>query len=249
VEEGILPATTLTIEDLRRGFPGPGNCTLRLARSGDGATVLRLAELAGTEPPAFLGRAVDDDAVGGFTLASLLHPDGDGPGLAPYLTAPDFEGVHSAGTTILVAQHPDGSEPVGACILSPPTSLLQRFGELDELSEHALAMTLIGVRKLVAVAVEPGQRRQGLGRTLLELSTALAFATQITTVFGQIRTDDGLGDWYRRSGYTVFDPAEGLDLSWLYSRPTAVGPQPGEQMIAAMPGGQQPRRAAAGPPP
>jgi len=143
-----------------------------------------------------------------------------------------------------VAVHPDHPEPVGACVLSPPSNFLHQLQEHGTLSEEMLILSLIGVRKLAAVAVDPEHRAHAVGQALLRRSTTLAFATGITTVFGQVRTSDNLDGWYRKNGYAVFAPAHALDLSWLYNRPTALGPPAGEQIIAAMPNGKIPRSIA-----
>jgi len=59
-----------TVEELARGFAGPGPYVLRMAGPGDGQAVVRLTEMAGTEPLPFLGQAIEDQAAGGYTVQS-----------------------------------------------------------------------------------------------------------------------------------------------------------------------------------
>jgi GNAT superfamily N-acetyltransferase len=236
----VSPRPELTAADLLGGFPGPAPYTLHLARPSDGSALRRLSQMAGVEIPPRLVDDVEGRHTGDVTLKHLLAPQAGQLALAQHLATGDVDRTYAACTTVLVATHPDHDKPVGACVTTPPGSLLDTLADRGASRETMLGM-LRGARKVSSVAVEPDHRGSGLGRVLLSRAVALSFAAGVLTVFGQTRTADGLAGWYRTNGYTVLAPGEALDLSWLLGMKYGVAPVPGEQLVAAMRTGQQPR--------
>jgi GNAT superfamily N-acetyltransferase len=242
-QQGLMPAVhpraALTAADLMGGFPGPAPYRLHLARPNDGPAVTRLSQMAGMEISPHVLNDIDGRHSGDVTLKHLLAPHDVQSTLAQQLATGDMDRTYAACTTVLVATHPDRGEPVGACVTAPPARLLDSLADRGAPGEAMLLM-LRRARKLSSVAVEPEHRGSGLGRALLSRAVALAFAGGVFTVFGQIKTADGLADWYRNNGYTVLAPGEALDLSWLFGVRYGVAPIPGEQLVAAMSNGKRP---------
>lgn len=234
------PRAALTAADLLVGFPGSAPYALRLARPSDGPALTRLSQMAGVEISPRLLDDIEGRHSGDVTLKRLLAPHDRQSALAQHLATGVVDRKYAACTTVLVATHPDHGEPVGACVATPPGGLLGTLAGRGASMETMLVM-LRGARKVNSVAVEPDHRGSGLGRLLLSRAAALAFAAGAFTMFGQIKTADGLAGWYRNNGYTVLAPGEALDLSWLLGMRYGVAPIPGEQIVAIMGSGKRPR--------
>jgi GNAT superfamily N-acetyltransferase len=235
----VHPQAARTAADLLGGFPGPAPYTLHLARPNDGPAVTRLSQMAGVEISPRVLNDIEGRYSGDLTLKHLLAPHDGQLALTQHLATGDMDRTYAACTTVLVATHPDHGEPVGACVTAPPGLLLDTLADRGAPKETLLVM-LRRARKLSSVAVAPDHRGSGLGRALLSRAVALAFAAGMSTVFGQIKTTDGLAGWYCNNGYTVLAPGEALDLSWLVGARYGVAPIPGEQLVAAMSNGKRP---------
>lgn len=164
-------------------------------------------------------------------LASLLYPAG-GPG-------PDLLRALKGFSTVLVATHGPHDQPVGICRTTPPGATMRRIADAmadDPMDDQLKAQyaLLLGVRRLSALAVEPGHRGAGLGRALLQLATRMTVQLGAQVLYGHVRTAENLADWYREAGFTVLAPGQGLSLAWLIHPSASVRPGPGEHLIVRM---------------
>ena len=130
------------------------------------------------------------------------------------------------------ATHPDHADPIAVVATTPPVTVMQQIPQTAS-RDDAVMMLLLGIRKITGLAVRPEHRRAGLGRLMLLQATTLAHRTGAIYVYGQTRTRDGLIDWYRRCGFKVLPPSEGLDLAWLIDMPFGIKPMLGEQLFVS----------------
>lgn len=188
-----------------------------------------LIALAGVTEPVIL-EAIENDICSSVALAALESHEAGVQVLAEHAIRDDFNGAAQANTVALVAVHPQHPTPVAAVITSPPGSVMKQIQEQGA-GPEPLVMLLLAVAKIPAIATHPDHRQTGLGIALLLQATTLAHQVGRTTVYGTTRTADNLAGWYQRRGFSLREPAAGLDLSWLVQRPFGISSPPDEQML------------------
>jgi GNAT superfamily N-acetyltransferase len=90
---------------------------------------------------------------------------------------------------------------------------------------------VMGLAKVSALAVAEHARRAGVGAALLSRAKRLFFHHGYLYVYGQMPARPGLAEFYRRQGFEVKQPGEGLDLQVLFGFPAGIRPVRGERLF------------------
>lgn len=228
---GRAPTPTGPVGPVGPVGSAPEPYQLRMAEAQDMPAVSRLLATTGAADVPDLAGDVASGTVGAVTRALLSGGDTSWA-LAEQMQAGGLQRALKGSATLLVATHPDEQQPVGMCLTMPPGGVMHQARSVGVTSD-ALMMMLMGLRKLSAVAVEPGHRRAGLGQALVETAVSLAFRTGTMLIFGETSAKDGLEGWYTRQGFTMLAPKQGLDLQWLIDLPLVVSAVPGERLFAS----------------
>uniref|UniRef100_UPI003F498372 GNAT family N-acetyltransferase n=1 Tax=Amycolatopsis sp. CA-096443 TaxID=3239919 RepID=UPI003F498372 len=95
-----------------------------------------------------------------------------------------------------------------------------------------IAASAIALAKVSTLAVAEPYRGSGIGAALLSRVKKIYFANGYFYVYGQIRPDKpGLATLYRRQGFEVREPDEGLDLRVVFGIPRGIRPDQGERFF------------------
>jgi GNAT superfamily N-acetyltransferase len=95
-------------------------------------------------------------------------------------------------------------------------------------------LALVGTAAIVkinGVAVDEASRSQGIGTAMIGTCLQLYFQLDYLLAYGQIRAGSGLEGYYRRLGFDVLAPAEGISLSERLTLPIGLTPEPGERFF------------------
>jgi GNAT superfamily N-acetyltransferase len=152
--------------------------------------------------------------------------------IAPVGSGPDsFERAVVFASTVLIAQDSQG-QAVGAvavrpCVGSVMTTMESYPAKFTELGVKGLA----GTAKLVALAVIPEARSQGIGRILLDAVVEHYRLAGTPMIYGIIEEEKAaeLVPFYERSGFRVLEPGRILDLSHIYGVQSWVRSDPEER--------------------
>lgn len=139
----------------------------------------------------------------------------------------DIDEVCWAYAAVLVAERHGAI--VGVATLHPPLSLLTDSEDL--LDQTTLSRILVSVVKFASLTVAEPFRGRGIGASLIKQARRAYTSCRTGVMFGQIK-GDALADYYTARGFTVFGPADALDLSGVAGFDYRLGPGPGERLIA-----------------
>lgn len=211
---------------LREGWEGPKDYRFRLSRPGDEGALNDLVPLSGIAVEQQLADAVAEGVAGRLVLDSLDDPRGRTGALARLVQTPDF--MLAAATVMMAVDRHDA--PVGVCVSIAPGNVLSTINQAG-LGQRACLSALLALVKVPALAVHPLHRGYGLGRVLLQQTARLQHGLGVVVVFGQFRSEEQLGPFYKKAGFTVLPPEEPLDLRFLADGVGGMQPLPGEQFF------------------
>ena len=213
-----------TADGFRAGLPGPAGYVLRAATAADADAIQQLIPLAGVDAEPELISAIRTGQTGLVPLAAMDDSEAGLSLLAEHLAAGTID---NASVLALVACRPEHPEPVGVCLTLPPGQVLSTMPSLQ-----AQMLVYLAISKISVLAVDPDHRRNGLGRALLLQATWTAHRAGAQVVYGQAgAADHQLLEWYRRQGFTLLPPGDGIDLQWLFQRPVGINTEPTYQLF------------------
>ncbi|MEU6201411.1 GNAT family N-acetyltransferase [Streptomyces sp. NPDC047061] len=127
----------------------------------------------------------------------------------------------------LVARDGDG-QVVGALLGVPSGTVLSGLSQLPGVGRRYVLMSMLMYAKIKAVAVAEDARRRGIGAALLARCMQVYGQLEYTLLFGEFDTERALGPYYRRQGFTVLRPGQGIDVGTLLTGiPLHLGAGPG----------------------
>lgn len=221
--------TAWTTAELVEGATTVDPYRLRLARPGDWPGIAQLVPMAGVPIEDELRVAIEEGLAGDVARQALVSEEAGLTAMAGHLRS-GLLTMMMASTFALVATHPDLDQPVGVCVVNPPGQVVGQISAAGA-SRQQLMLVMMGVAKIPALAVDQEHRGGGLGQALARGAAGLAHQVGAVYVYGQIRLEDGLDDWYRRAGFTVLPPTASIDLSWLVDQRMTISSMPGEQLF------------------
>lgn len=205
---------------------------LRLARPQDWPGIARLLPMAGVPVQDELRLALEDGLAGDIARHAVVSEEARMAAAARHMQG-GLSVLFAASAVVLVATRPGLDPPVAVCVLNPPGVVMRQMSDAGaSLAQLLLVMT--AVAKIPALVVDPDHRGAGLGQELVRRTASLA-QVGASCVYGQIRLDDGLADWYRRAGFTVLPSNRSIDLARLIGSRVKISPMPGEQLFLSEP--------------
>lgn len=228
----------LTEQKLIRGWAsGMAGVKIRLATAEDLPEIAELAPAAGIELTAAMAEAIRDGEMGRAHRAGLAArgrehgQPGFSRAVARALTDRGPEHAFAAASLVLVAEHREHGV-IGTVIALPPPNVTEQYMTHAEGMNAAapevrklMLLGIVGLVKVAALAVAEAHQRSGLGAALLSRVKKTFFAHGYVFVYGQIRPDrPGLAAFYRRQGFEVREPDEGLDLWVIFGIPGGIHP-------------------------
>ncbi|GAB2740518.1 GNAT family N-acetyltransferase [Amycolatopsis magusensis] len=235
----------MTEQKLIRGWPsGTAGVRIRLATAEDIPVIAELAPASGIELGAAMTEAIRDGVMGSAHRAGLAGRGREhgrptfSRAIARAFTDHGPDHAFAVASLVLVAEHREHGV-IGTVIAFPPPNVAEQYMTHAERTGAAVPevrkLILVGIVGLVKVAVfavaEP-HRGSGIGAALLSRVKKIFFAHGYFFVYGQIRPDrPGLAAFYRRQGFEVRAPDEGLDLWVVFGIPGGIHPDQGEQFF------------------
>ncbi|KZB79643.1 GNAT family N-acetyltransferase [Amycolatopsis regifaucium] len=139
---------------------------------------------------------------------------------------------------VLVAEHREHGV-IGTVIAFPPPNVTEQYMTHAERMNAAapevrklMLVGIVGLVKVAVLAVAEAHQGSGLGAALLSRVKKIFFSHGYVFVYGQIRPDHaGLAAFYRRQGFEVREPDEGLDLWVVFGIPGGIQPDRGERFF------------------
>ncbi len=224
----LITPRRLKASGLTRGWPGPGDTILRLARPGESGAVLRLAAMAGGELDEQIAAAIEDGTAGSALARAL---DG-GKDAATRAAAESLSGGTPAPlaqlAAILVAEH--GGQLVAALCAVPPVGFIRQLMERGLGPPHAIVASL-AMTKIEAVAVDAACRSQGIASALLGGCVALYDQLGYLLIFGAFQPTSGLAGFFSARGFDVQQAGHGLDMEVIVGRPCLLSSDSEEQLF------------------
>ncbi len=215
---------------LAQGLPVPGGVLLRMARPGDTAEVSRLLAMAGVDLPPYLAAAIDNQDIGS-TLMHTLEAGNDQilTALATAAHRGDPNLAMPGLTALLVAENA-AHRACGALLALPPAAVMAQAASAGIPVQFALVGTA-AIVKINGIAVDESSRSNGIGTALLGTCLQMYFQLNYLLAYGQFRAGSGLEHYYRRLGFDVLAPGEGISLSERLAMPIGLTPEPSERFF------------------
>lgn len=215
---------------LAQGLPAPGGILLRVARPGDAAEAARLLAMAGVDLPPYLRQAIGNQAIG----STLMHAlDAGNDQILTALATAAHNGDPNLAmpglTALLVAESAD-HRACGALLALPPAAVMAHAASAGAPVQLALVGTA-AIVKINGIAVDETSRNKGIGTALLGICLQLYFQLDYLLAYGQFRVGSGLDNYYRKLGFDVLAPEEGISLSERLTIPVGLSPEPGERFF------------------
>lgn len=130
--------------------------------------------------------------------------------------------------TVWVAEA-DG-EAVGCLVAGPAERVMDdAMGRSGADPKQIMLRGFIGLVKLHGIAVREDYRKRGLARELLR--RLLEVYRDKMLLFGQFEVQEKLGPFYRKAGFSVLTPHDGLRLQRIFGANVVIGPDQGEQFF------------------
>jgi len=215
---------------LAQGLPAPGGVLLRMARPDDTAEASRLLAMAGLDLPPYLAEAIDNQVIG----STLMHAleSGKDQILTALATAAHHGDPNLAmpGLTALLVAENAGHHACGALLALPPAAVMAQAASAGIPVQLALVGTA-AIVKINGIALEETSRGRGIGSALLGTCLQLYFQLDYLLAYGQFGADSGLETYYRRLGFDVLAPGEGISLSERLAMPIGLTPESGERFF------------------
>ncbi|MET9263743.1 GNAT family N-acetyltransferase [Amycolatopsis sp. NPDC004079] len=235
----------MTEQKLIRGWAsGTAGVKIRLATADDIPAIAELAPAAGLELGAEMAEAIRSGAMGTAHRAGLAGRGREhgqpafSRAIAQAFAEHGPDHVYAVAALVLVAEHREHGV-IGTVIAFPPGNVAEQYVEHAERTGAAapdvrkiIAGGAIALAKVSALAVAEPHRGSGIGAALLSRTKKVYFANGYIYVYGQIRPDrPGLAAFYRRQGFDVREPDEGLDLWVVFGIPGGILPDQGERFF------------------
>jgi GNAT superfamily N-acetyltransferase len=209
----------ITDRKLDRGWAASPGVRIRQATLDDMPAVRELALLAGVEIEDELMEAVASGAAGQALRAGLTRGrDGFGCHIAGQFAAHWEQPlmVYLSAALVLVAEHRDDGI-IGTLIAYPPPNITQNHLDAardvgEQQRSELMMLGAIGPAKIKAVAVAESARGRHIGSALIQRTRQIYFTCGYILIYGTMTSAPGLDVFYRRCGFQVLDPGEGLDL-------------------------------------
>jgi GNAT superfamily N-acetyltransferase len=215
---------------LVQGLPIPGGVLLRMARPGDSAEVSRLLAMAGVDLPPYLADAIDNQDIG----STLMHAlEGGNDQILTALATAAHRGdpnLAMPGLTALLVAEDARHHACGALLALPPAAVMAKAAGAGIPVQLALVGTA-AIVKINGIAVDESSRGNGIGTALLGTCLQMYFQLNYLMAYGQFRADSGLETYYRRLGFDVLAPGEGISLSERLAMPIGLTPESGERFF------------------
>lgn len=208
------------------------NATIRSPRSADRGLVRSVFDYAGAELDPFMDQGIGGRQLGSAIAALRLGMEGFTQALAPAGSGPDsFHRAMMLASTVLVADDAHG-QAVGAVAVRP--CIASATGAMDEHPSRATELGikgLAGTAKIVALAVIPEKRSQGIGRLLLDATVEHYRQAGTPMIYGIIEDEKAskLTGFYENAGFHVLQPGHILDVSHVYGFKAYTRCDPGER--------------------
>jgi GNAT superfamily N-acetyltransferase len=233
-------AGALTERKLDVGWAAAPGVRIRQVAPADMDTVRELAALTGAPLDAVLTEAVASGKAGLALRAGLSGGiDGFSRHIAERFTScPDDPlQAYLSAALILVADHREHGT-IGTVVAYPPANLVQlhldgarRHGASPRELNNMMMLGAVGLAKIKALAVAEPARGQNVGSSLLLRCRQVFFACGYGLLYGQMPPTPGLDDFYRRNGFDVLDPGEGLDMWPIFGIHSLVEADRGERFF------------------
>ncbi|WP_439382145.1 GNAT family N-acetyltransferase [Amycolatopsis lexingtonensis] len=223
---------------------GTAGVKVRLASAEDIPAIAELAPASGIDLGEAMTEATRDGVMGSAHRAGLaaLGREHGRPAfsraIARAFTDHGPDRAFAAASLVLVAEHREHGV-IGTVIAFPPPNAAEQYMTHAERTGAAVTevhklilVGIVGLAKVAVLAVAEPQRGLGIGAALLSRIKKIFFAHGYVFVYGQIRADrPSLDAFYRRQGFEVRGPDEGLDLWVVFGLPGGIHPDLGERFF------------------
>lgn len=213
---------------LTRGWAGPGDTLLRLARPGESAHVRPFAAMAGGRLDDQIAAAIEDGTAGAALVRALQGGRDAVTRAAAEALCAGNPAPLSELAAILVAER--GGQLVAALCAVPPVAFIGQLMERGLDPPHAV-VTSLAMMQIEAVAVDPVYRGQGIASALLGGCVTLFDLLEYLLLFGMFRAGSGLAGFYSARGFDVAPPGHGVDVEVIVGRPCLLSNESGEQLF------------------
>jgi GNAT superfamily N-acetyltransferase len=215
----------LTRQQMLDGVPGPDGVRIGFAVPGEADAMTTLLKAAADDLEAGHLEALTRGECGTWLLDALAGAD-LGERLVRAGAAGEFQRAAGELSLPLVARDGDG-QVVGALLGVPSGTVVSGLSRLPGGRRYVL-VSMLTYAKIKAVAVSEDARRRGIGAALLARCAQLYRQLDYMLLFGEFDTERALGPYYRRQGFTVLRPGQGIDVGTLLTGvPLHLGAGPG----------------------
>ena len=231
----------ITERKLDTGWAAAPGVRVRQAVPADMDAVRELATLAGVTLDGLLARAVASGTAGVALRAGLSRgQEGFNRHIAEQFIGHPDDPLQAYLSAALVLVADDGEQGVvGTVVAYPPANLVQlhldgarRRGTTDSRElNNMMVLGAIGLAKIKALAVAEPARGRNVGGSLLLRCRQVFFSCGYVILYGQMPPTPGLDTFYRRAGFEVLAPGEGLDLWPVFGVHSLVETDPGERFF------------------
>lgn len=217
---------------LSTGWVGPNKTRIRIARTEETAAVNALMERAGVRLIPAVRTAIEDGtAATGIRSAleraserawreSAAHAFTTNPSALSSLSLP-------------LAAIDDREQVIGAALVTPPVSLMERLVDIRSTQGLAHAVLLAAtVAKIHGLAVTNSAEGRGIGTSLLSSVRKVYKALGIKILYGAFEVDRDLGAFYAKCGYTVHPKGEGVSLGPIFPARVNISPLNNEVLFS-----------------
>ncbi|WP_369265828.1 GNAT family N-acetyltransferase [Streptomyces harbinensis] len=210
VRKSSRPAP-LSADRVRKGWPGPAQTRIRLARSEDTDAVDALLDTAGVQLIPALRDAIEDG-----TAASTLLSGLDGTTSTFFRTTarsfaeqPTAQAMSGVSLTLVAAGQED--QVLGVLSVTAPGTIIEKA--IEQGYEVPKALTLgVAIAKVHGLAVADTARGQGIAAALLKRAWQVYEQLNYFVLYGSYENGRDLEAFYTRCGYTVLPAGEGFTL-------------------------------------
>ncbi|MCX5097540.1 GNAT family N-acetyltransferase [Streptomyces sp. NBC_00365] len=206
-------------------MPGPDGVRIGFAVPEEAGAVTTLLKAAADDLEAGHLEALARGECGTWLLDVLEGVDLGEP-LVRAGAAGEFQRAAGELSLPLVARDGDG-QVVGALLGVLSGTVVSGLARLPGGRRYVL-VSMLTYAKIKAVAVSEDARRRGIGAALLARCVQVYWQLKYTLLFGEFDTERALGPYYRRQGFTVLRPGQGIDVGTLLTGvPLHLGAGPG----------------------
>lgn len=232
-------------QKLIRGWAtGSAGVKIRLAKADHLPAIAELAPETGQELGPRMTTIIRDGVMGTAHRAGLAARGRDNRQEAFSRALAEAAGRHgpdqafSVTSLVLVAEHPEHGV-IGTAITFSPANVAEQYAEHAQRAgappreiTGILLSSVIALAKVSTLAVAESFRGSGIGAALLSRVKKVFFANGYQYVYGQIPAErPHLVGFYRRAGFDVLEPDEGLDLWTVFGIPGGIRPDRGERFF------------------